>query len=523
MLTCCLATLLLLGGPAPGNFALDDDGPAAVAESNLAQAAPAPMGVADARHLLGRAGFGGTIEEIDACAALSREAAVDALLASLRTESLLPPPEFVITPRANRTVIRPSTDEERKEARQLLRRMGLDLKTWWTSEMLLTDSPFTERLVLFWHDHFVSDLQKVRDPDFLWQQNALFRRHAAGNFRTLLREISLDPAMVLYLDTQQNQRGKPNENYARELLELFTLGEGHYTEQDIKEAARAFTGWRANRLTGTVQRVDRRHDSGEKTFLGETGRFGVDDILRIILEQERTAEFLVEELWRDFVSPEPPPRAEVVRLAAVLRDGDYELQPLYRALLLTPAFWTETNRGALIRSPIDVVVGSARFLGLERVPAESLQRAAAGMGQNIFDPPNVKGWPGGDRWITSSSLLSRKQFLERALTGLQVRGQTRGSDRAGSDGARMEPEMEPGMEGERPRARRDRRRPARPTSAMARLRDTWVGLGDTDDIRAEALTAYLCPLPPVFERPEEGESAAKTLSRLILDPTYQLK
>jgi len=509
------------------------------------------MGAADARHLLGRAGFAGTLAEIEHFAALPRTEAVRALVAGIRADTLLPPPAFLSVPRAERRIERGQDEEARKEILRRRREEGLALKSWWIAECALTDSPLTERLVLFWHDHFTTELRKVNDAEFLWRQNALLREHAGGNFREMLQAICLDAAMVIYLDTQQNNRASPNENFARELLELFTLGEGHYGEEDIREAARAFTGWKVDRVTGDVRLLPRQHDSGTKTFRGRSGPLEVHDIVRILCEEPRTAELVVEELWREWISPVPAAE-EVRRLAAIFREGGLALRPLYEAMLLSPAYWAAKNRGALIRSPVELVVGTARILGLEDVPPQSLHRSAAAMGQDLFDPPNVKGWPGGERWITSSSLLTRRRFLERASTGLAPAAGDR--DRRGGgfatppsgEPAAMDPAAEPPMApsedppmgergeasavpgpGDEPRAARPlvrrrllERRGAIP--AMAMLSEAWRGLGTDDAARAEALAVRLCALPPVVPRPE-GERAAETLSRLLLDPTYQLK
>jgi uncharacterized protein (DUF1800 family) len=190
--------------------------------------------------------------------------------------------------------------------------------------MLATDQPLVEKMTLFWHNHFTSSVQKVRYIPSLYWQNVLFRREALGNFATLLKAVARDPAMLIYLDGVRSVARQPNENFARELLELFTLGEGHYSEADIKAAARAFTGWSIDRETGRFQDHGQFHDDGEKTFLGQTGRFGGDDIVAILLRQPRTAETIVEKLWREFVSLKPD-GAEVTRLAAVFRAGGYEM------------------------------------------------------------------------------------------------------------------------------------------------------------------------------------------------------
>src|SRR5262249_29029965 len=215
----------------------------------------APSGVLglefeEARHLLARTSFGGTLADIEALRPLTYDAAVDRLLNGVRQRPHTAPPAWVDEPPPSPLERRTRGEEERKAFREQMREHGLALKGWWYEEMLSTDSPFTERMTLFWHNHFTSSLQKVRWPAFLYQQNLLLRQHAVGNFRTILHSITKDPAMILYLDSQTNRKRAPNENFARELLELFTLGEGHYSEQDIKEAARAFTGWEVERRTG---------------------------------------------------------------------------------------------------------------------------------------------------------------------------------------------------------------------------------------------------------------------------------
>jgi uncharacterized protein (DUF1800 family) len=225
--------------------------------------------------------------------------------------------------------------------------------------------------------------------------------------------VSRDPAMIVYLDSATNRRGQPNENFARELMELFTLGEGKYEEQDIKEAARAFTGWSIELETGEFRFRPRQHDEGTKQVLGRTVRTG-DEVLAVLLAQPVTAEYLAARLWREFVSPQPQPE-ELARVAAAFRASGYDVRAAMRALLLTPAFWAPENRGALIKSPADLVVGTMRQLRIEvsdPLPFVFLMRA---LGQDLLSPPNVKGWPGGEAWINSTTLLARKQFLERLL------------------------------------------------------------------------------------------------------------
>ena len=278
--------------------------------------------------------------------------------------------------------------------------------------MRVTPSPLAERMTLFWHNHFTSSQQKVRYARLMYRQNVLLREHALGNFATLLHAVSKDPAMIIYLDSATNRKDKPNENFAREVMELFTLGEGNYTEADIREAARAFTGWSLEQDTMEFRNRPFLHDSGDKTVLGQRGRFDGDDVLDILLAQPKAAEYIVGKMWREFVSPEPE-SVEVRRIAATFRDSRYDIRAALRELLLSAAFWKEANRAVLVKSPVEFVVGSLRQFDMSADDVASLAMVMAGLGQNLFAPPNVKGWPGGEAWINSATLLARKQFIER--------------------------------------------------------------------------------------------------------------
>ncbi len=282
--------------------------------------------------------------------------------------------------------------------------------------MRVTTSPLSEKMTLFWHNHFVSSDQKVRSPHLMYRQNLLLRRHALGNFATLLHEIARDPAMVIYLDNASNRKAQPNENFAREVMELFTLGEGHYTEHDVKEAARAFTGWSIDFDTGEFLFRAPQHDDGPKTVLGRSGNLGGEDVLRVLLAHPRTAEHVVEKLWREFVSPSLDP-AEVKRIARRFRDSGYDIRAALRALLTSNTFYAEHNRATLIKSPVELVIGTLRQFRFSTGEMLPFALSVAQLGQNLFAPPNVKGWPGGEAWINSTTLLARKQLLERLFRG----------------------------------------------------------------------------------------------------------
>lgn len=377
-------------------------------------AAAARLGVDEARHFLQRTSFAATPAEVERYARLTREEAADALLRSARTEALTPPPRWVAEPFQSLRAFRDATPEERQMLQRERREKGIELRAWWLEEMRATPSPITEKMTLFWHNHFVSSDQKVRSPQLMHRQNALLRRHALGSFAAMLHAVSRDPAMVIYLDNASNRKAQPNENFAREVMELFTLGEGHYTEGDIKEAARAFTGWSIDPERGEFLFRRMQHDDGEKTVLGRRGPLDGDDVLRILLAHPRTAEHVVEKLWREFVSPIPDP-AEVKRIARRFRDSGYDVPTALRGLLTSDAFYAQANRASLVKSPVELVIGTLRQFEVKTGEMLPFAFTVAQLGQNLFAPPNVKGWPGGEAWINSSTLLARKQFLARVF------------------------------------------------------------------------------------------------------------
>lgn len=385
-----------------------------------AHAASAPLGFDDARHLLNRTSFAASVEDIDAFARLSRAEAADRLLGWTRNPPLTPPPQWVDEPFESPRRIRTLGEEERKRFQREQFEKGVELRAWWLQQMLTTPSPLSEKMTLFWHNHFVSSQQKVHSPQLMYRQNRLLRSYALGNFGEFLHAVAKDPAMVIYLDSASNRKGRPNENFAREVMELFTLGEGHYGERDIKEAARAFTGWSIDPDTGQFVFRRLQHDDGVKTVLGVSGNFDGDAVLDILLAQPQTAEFIVAKLWREFVSPTPDPQ-EVRRIARVFRDSRYDIGTALRALLTSDAFYAPRNRATLVKSPVDLVVGTLRQFRFTLGEPLSFVFAVNQLGQNLFAPPNVKGWPGGEAWINASTLLARKAFLDRLFRAQEMR------------------------------------------------------------------------------------------------------
>jgi uncharacterized protein (DUF1800 family) len=525
---------------------------ALLAAAGLALAATAPMGYADARHLLARTGFGPTDAEVRSFAGLTREQAVTALLRDVRTTAATPPPAWALAtgpigaPRGDNV-----SEEVRRAYRQLQIRQDFELRGWWLQEMLATPSPLTERMTLFWHNHFVSSQQKVRVARFMYTQNTLLRAHALGNFGTLLHAVAKDPAMLIYLDTAQSRKAQPNENFAREVMELFTLGEGRYGEQDIKEAARAFTGWSIDRETGQYLFRPGAHDYGVKTVLGTSGRFDGDAVLDVLLARPETSEFVTAKLWREFVSPEPDAR-EVRRIAKIFREQNLDVKVALRALLLADAFWTAENRGALVKSPVELVVGTLRQLELAPAAAAPFAIAATGMGQVLLSPPNVKGWPGGDVWINSTTLLARKQFLDRLVRAADApapammtvaNGAAAAGPPATGEAAMMSRTVDAAppvtgtiVNGVAPpptEAEENRARARRAAQALERgMRNlqfdatTWVAQrqGSTPAAKMDAAQALLLPLPAVTaDAPAADTDAAGFVRATLLDPAYQLK
>lgn len=379
-----------------------------------------PLGTDDARHLLTRTGFAPPESEVKKVAALTREEAVERLLAAAASSSVsmhADAPAWV-----HETVERParlgtmSEDERRAfQHREALR--NFELKTWWLTQLLQTPAPLVERMTLFWHNHFVSSAQKVRSPQLMYRQNLLLRQHALGNFGALLHAAAKDPAMLIYLDAATSRKGQPNENFAREVMELFTLGEGHYTESDIKEAARAFTGWSVDRDDNAAFVLRRmQHDDGVKTVFDRSGNFDGDAVLDILLAQPAAAEFIVKKMWREFVSPDidaPVNQREIARIANAFRASRYDIRTALRGIFTSPRFYAPENRAALVKSPVELVAGTVRQFGIRYTDPLPFAMIAAGLGQNLFAPPNVRGWPGGEAWINSTTLLARKQFVER--------------------------------------------------------------------------------------------------------------
>ena len=287
------------------------------------------------------------------------------------------------------------------------------LGVWWANRMLTTKRPLEEKLTLFWHGHFATGDAKVRDYRMMLRQNEMLRAHAAGSLRDLLVGILKDPAMLVYLDNGENVKKHPNENFGRELLELFTMGVGNYTERDVREAARAFTGWTNDVLAFKFDAA--QHDFGEKAFLGRTGPFNGEDIIDAILEQPVTAEFMAAKLYRYFVR-EDVSSAVKTGLGRTFRDSGYQVKPLLKQIFLSKDFYSAPSSATQIKSPVPLVVSTYKKMGLRELPTiPDFGRMTGGLGQALFDPPNVAGWAGGRTWITPATLFQRGNLFRDVL------------------------------------------------------------------------------------------------------------
>jgi uncharacterized protein (DUF1800 family) len=335
-------------------------------------------------HLLRRAGFGPSPDELATYEALGFESAVERLVAGRAAPPPADPPGL--------NVYMPGA-----------------IGAAWLERMRATDTPLAEKLALFWHGHFATSIRKVDDPKLMWQQMRTLRALGSGKFRDLVAAVSRDPAMIRWLDGNSNRKGAPNENYARELMELFTIGRGNYTETDVREAARAFTGWGAE-VSGFVFRRE-FHDEGTKTVLGQTGAFDGDDAVGVITSRPECARFISRKLLVFFSHPEPTD-TEVAATAAVFAKTDGKISDVMRYIFLAPAFRSEAAYRSLVKSPAEFVVGAVKVADLPAVPVW-VADAQGRMGQTLFAPPTVKGWDGGRAWLSAGALLERIRFAER--------------------------------------------------------------------------------------------------------------
>ena len=410
-------------------------------------------------HLLRRAGFGASEQELDDYTRLGFDGAVSRLV---EYESQPDVPDRVVPEQVG-------------------------LQRWWLEKMLRTRRPLQEKMTLFWHGHLTSGLRKVDDPNVHYTQNRFFRANALASYGEILRGISRDGAMIRWLDLNTNRKASPNENWARELMELFTLGIGNYTEDDVREAARAFTGWSAT-PDGRFVFSRAQHDAGPKTILGQTGPFDGDDVSNLLAAHPATARFMAGKLFRFFAYPDPAPEV-IDRLAGVYQQSGGSIKAVVEGILRSPEFSSERAYRGQIKSPAELMVGAMRALGAEQVPPRAVQ-AMRLLGQELFNPPNVAGWFGGRSWINAATLLGRVNALATLADqfgGPELGGQPVAAHLQGVDG---------------------------PEARVQRILDLLMD-GDASPDEWGALVGYA--------RQAGGDEQARGLFRLALAlPTYQL-
>jgi len=360
------------------------------------------------KHLFARAAFGMRFEDLPRYGNLSNKKAVIQLF----YDALANDPLNVVNDNTSYDMLTMGDISAKKMFVKEQKEMGKALNLGWMDKMSTTNAPLREKMSLFWNNHFACRTLKGGHAEQLLN---IQRGNALGNFRTMLTEVSKSPAMLQFLNNQQNRKGHPNENFARELMELFTVGRGNYTEQDIKESARAFTGWGFDKDSQFKMRPF-FHDYGEKTFMGKTGNFEGDDIIKILLERKETAHFVSNKLYK-FLVNETPDEAHVSAMADVFYNADYEIKPLLEYVFTADWFYDEKNTGNIIKSPVELLVGLNRqfYITYENPQVQLLFQKA--LGQVLFYPPNVAGWPGGRNWIDTSSLMYRIKTPSTLLNG----------------------------------------------------------------------------------------------------------
>ena len=361
-------------------------------------------------HLLRRAGFGPTPQQLDRFSALGYAGAVQTLIDGAPDQTLdavAPPPLTIV---ATGEV---ETREERKARGRARREQRLALGQWWLERMTVAENPLVEKMTFFWHGLFATSIDKVNEASFMLSQNEIFRRNALGRFEPLAQAVAKDPAMMIWLDSNQNRKGSPNENFARELMELFTIGIGSYTDNDVQEAARAFTGWRSNRRTGVFTFNPGQADRNPKTLLGQSVNTG-EEVIRLLANHPAAARFITAKLWFKFAAPTTVDSPVVNDLSAVFTNSGGDIKAVMKALFLHPEFQSEAVRRGLVKQPVEYVVGALRAAELRPrdldITGPNLNNSLSDLNQVPFDPPSVGGWPGNGYWLSTATAMARLHF-----------------------------------------------------------------------------------------------------------------
>jgi uncharacterized protein (DUF1800 family) len=393
---------------------------------------------------------------------------------------------------------------------------GSPLRAWWLYAIFHSPHPLREKLTLFWHNHFATSIAKVQRAVLMYNQNQLLRRHALGKFGPLLHAVSRDPAMLLWLDSNSNVKGRPNENYARELMELFSLGVGHYTEKDVREAARAFTGWHTDDDEFAFEADS--HDDGVKTVLGKTGKWNGDDVVGIVLEQPAAARFLVRKLYRSLISETAaPPVALVEPLAQSFRKSDYDVAGLVRTMIGSRHFFSAHAYRQRVKSPVEFVVGAVRAAIEGPVAPVTLVADLSAMGQDLFAPPNVKGWAGGRAWLNTATVLARDNFAHQIALGPPAANPPAQAAVPGAPAGKAPvPEPDAALDSA---ALVRREKLTRPEPIVALLTDSLLQ-GDVSPVARAKLVAFLADGKP--EGPALYRRVREAVHAILTMPEYQL-
>ena len=485
-----------------------------------------PFNLKWAGHLFRRAAFGGSLGELRRAEKEGLPATLDRLLAGeARAKGL--------------------TAFLEKEGEKIARRNNpFELRAWWLYCMINSGHPLREKMTLFWHNHFATSITKVQRAQPMLVQNALLRKHALDKFGPFLLAMSKDPAMLIYLDSNSNVKAHPNENYAREVMELFSLGVGNYSEKDIREAARAFTGWHTD--GDEFEFNTSFHDDGTKTVLGATGNWDGGDIVSILLKQKSCARFLVRKLYRNFINEnQQAPDALLEPLCEQLRKNDYDVAAVLRTMLASRHFFSAHAFRQRIKSPIEFAVNAVRSVASGQLPQSVLVNRLEAMGQDLFAPPNVKGWTGAQAWLNTSTILARQNFGQAVAMGtLWNNVPSRGPGQFEFDAVEApevdkEPVPEPAKPGEKPKPRAIPSRPEEP--APAKEFDPARVIHDEKATKAEEIVRVLLDthLPGGVSKSaqaklvafiESGKPAGPALDRRVREavhaimcmPEYQL-
>jgi uncharacterized protein (DUF1800 family) len=370
------------------------------------------------KHLYNRAGFGISYDKLHQLSRRKTVKVVDALfkkpeltddLTTVSQEEFMEQ-QMMLASLGAKKDFTPEEKQQRQDITRVQNEKSRQLNIDWLQKMITTENPLLEKMTLFWHGHFAC---RTNNPHFSQQLNNIQRQNALGSFKTLLIEVSKSPAMLQYLNNQQNRKGRPNENFARELMELFTLGRGNYTENDIKESARSFTGWTYDK-DGNFQFNEKVHDEKEKTFFGRSGTFDGEAIIDMILARPATASFICRKLYVFFVN-DTPDETHIQELATYFYAQQYDLSAVMKKMFTADWFYSKENMGNKIKSPAEFLVGLSKEFYVTYNKPQILIQLQTSLGQYLFNPPNVAGWPGGKSWIDSSSLMLRMKIPSLVL------------------------------------------------------------------------------------------------------------